>query len=79
VQRGEIRVRGVVLGSTAAGIVAQWDCRCCVHAVAWACNALVKPGTRSILAVSADNGQWLVIKASPDIRQLAAAIRGEAA
>jgi pyrroloquinoline quinone biosynthesis protein B len=66
----------LVLGSAAGGGVPQWNCRCAVCALAWAGDRRVMPRTQSSIAVSADGQQWLLVNASPDIReQLAAAPR----
>jgi pyrroloquinoline quinone biosynthesis protein B len=41
--------------------------------LAWAGDARVKPRTQSSLAVSADDRRWVIVNASPDIRQQIAA------
>jgi pyrroloquinoline quinone biosynthesis protein B len=41
--------------------------------LAWAGDSRVRPRTQSSLAVSADDRRWLIINASPDIRQQIAA------
>lgn len=63
----------VVLGSAAGGGVPQWNCRCPVCSLVWAGDPRVEPRTQSSLAVSADGGSWLLVNASPDIRQQIAA------
>jgi len=62
-------VQAIVLGSAAGGGVPQWNCRCPICALAWAGDPRVKPRTQSSLAVSADGEHWLLINASPDLRQ----------
>src|SRR5207344_1646243 len=67
------RLTAIVLGSAAGGGVPQWNCRCPVCQLAWAGDPRVAPRTQSSLAVSADGEHWLVVNASPDIRQQIAA------
>jgi pyrroloquinoline quinone biosynthesis protein B len=69
----EPRLRAIVLGSGAGGGVPQWNCRCRVCRLAWAGDARVRHRTQSSLAVSADGARWLLLNASPDIRQQIAA------
>jgi pyrroloquinoline quinone biosynthesis protein B len=66
-------VQVIVLGSAAGGGVPQWNCRCPVCSLVWAGDPRVEPRTQSSLAVSADGVSWLLINASPDIRQQIAA------
>jgi hypothetical protein len=58
-----------VLGSAAGGGVLQWNCRCAVCRLAWAGDPRVKTRTQSSLAVSPDGAHWLLVNASPDLRQ----------
>jgi pyrroloquinoline quinone biosynthesis protein B len=62
-------VEVVILGSAAGGGVPQWNCRCPVCDLAWAGDPRVRPRTQSSLAVSPDGTDWLLVNASPDIRQ----------
>jgi pyrroloquinoline quinone biosynthesis protein B len=62
-------LRIVVLGSAAGGGFPQWNCRCPVCELAWAGDRRVSARTQSSLAVSADGERWLLLNASPDIRQ----------
>jgi pyrroloquinoline quinone biosynthesis protein B len=62
-------VRILVLGSAAGGGVPQWNCLCPVCQLAWSGDKRVKPRTQSSLAISADGERWLLLNASPDIRQ----------
>jgi pyrroloquinoline quinone biosynthesis protein B len=62
-----LRIR--VLGSAAGGAVPQGNCRCPVCELAWAGDRRVVSRTQSSLAVSADGEQWLLLNASPDLRQ----------
>ncbi|SFU32917.1 pyrroloquinoline quinone biosynthesis protein B [Methylobacterium sp. 174MFSha1.1] len=62
-------MHAIVLGSGAGGGVPQWNCRCPICALARAGDRRVLPRTQSSLAVSADGDHWLLVNASPDIRQ----------
>jgi pyrroloquinoline quinone biosynthesis protein B len=62
-------VRILVLGSAAGGGVPQWNCLCPVCQLAWSGDKRVKPRSQSSLAISADGERWLLLNASPDIRQ----------
>jgi pyrroloquinoline quinone biosynthesis protein B len=62
-------LRILVLGSAAGGGVPQWNCLCPVCQLAWRGDQRVKPRSQSSLAVSADGKQWLLLNASPDLRQ----------
>jgi pyrroloquinoline quinone biosynthesis protein B len=70
------RLTAIVLGSAAGGAFPQWNCRCPVCALAWAGDPRVRPRTQTGLAVSAGDGRWTLINASPD---LPAQIRATAA
>jgi pyrroloquinoline quinone biosynthesis protein B len=59
----------VVLGSAAGGGFPQWNCLCPVCQLAWAGDKRVKPRTQSSLAISSDGEKWLLLNASPDLRQ----------
>ena len=62
-------MRILVLGSAAGGGFPQWNCLCPVCQLAWSGDKRVKPRSQSSLAVSADGEQWLLLNASPDLRQ----------
>lgn len=66
-------MQAIILGSAAGGGVPQWNCRCSVCRLAWAGDPRVKPRTQSSLAVSPDGEHWLLVNASPDLRQQIAA------
>jgi pyrroloquinoline quinone biosynthesis protein B len=70
------RLTAIVLGSAAGGAFPQWNCRCPVCALAWAGDARVRPRTQAGIAVSAGDGHWTLVNASPD---LGAQIRSNAA
>jgi pyrroloquinoline quinone biosynthesis protein B len=61
------RLTAIVLGSAAGGAFPQWNCRCPVCALAWAGDKRVRPRTQAGIAVSAGDGRWTLINASPDL------------
>jgi pyrroloquinoline quinone biosynthesis protein B len=61
--------RFVVLGSAAGGGVPQWNCRCPVCQLAWAGDARVRRRSQSSLAVTIDDDNFVLLNASPDLRQ----------
>jgi pyrroloquinoline quinone biosynthesis protein B len=62
-------LRILVLGSAAGGGFPQWNCNCPVCRLAWSSDQRVKARSQSSLAVSADGERWLLLNASPDLRQ----------
>ena len=66
-------MKAVILGSAAGGGVPQWNCRCFVCELARSGDGRVQPRTQSSIAVSQDGEHWLLVNASPDIRQQIAA------
>jgi len=62
-------LRILVLGSAAGGGFPQWNCLCPVCQLAWSGDRRVKARSQSSLAVSADGERWLLLNASPDLRQ----------
>jgi pyrroloquinoline quinone biosynthesis protein B len=62
-------VRIIVLGAGAGGGFPQWNCRCENCRLAWAGDSRVLPRTQSSLAISGDGRRWLLLNASPDLRQ----------
>jgi pyrroloquinoline quinone biosynthesis protein B len=62
-------VRIVVLGSAAGGGFPQWNCRCPICREAWNGNPKAQFRTQSSIAVSAAGDSWLLLNASPDLRQ----------
>jgi pyrroloquinoline quinone biosynthesis protein B len=62
-----------ILGSAAGGGFPQWNCNCrlCAGQRSGAIRAVAR--TQSSLAVSADGRSWVLVNASPDIRQQLAA------
>ena len=61
------RLTAIVLGSAAGGAFPQWNCRCPVCALAWAGDSRVRTRTQAGIAVSAGDGRWTLINASPDL------------
>jgi pyrroloquinoline quinone biosynthesis protein B len=59
----------IVLGSAAGGGVPQWNCRCRVCVLARAGDPRVPPRNQVSIAISGDGKTWLLIGASPDLRQ----------
>lgn len=62
-----------ILGSGAGGGFPQWNCNCANCRAARAGTPGFRPRTQSSLAVSADGERWLLLNASPDLRQQIAA------
>lgn len=62
-------MRIIVLGAGAGGGFPQWNCRCENCRLAWAGDPRVRPRTQSSLAVSGGDGRWILLNASPDLRQ----------
>lgn len=66
-------MRVVVLGSAAGGGLPQWNCGCGNCRRARAGDPAVPARTQSSVAVSADGARWVLLNASPDLRQQMAA------
>jgi pyrroloquinoline quinone biosynthesis protein B len=66
---GDAHLRAIVLGSAAGGGLPQWNCRCRVCSLARAGDPRVRLRTQASVAVSGDCEHWVVIGASPDLRQ----------
>ncbi len=62
-----------VLGSAAGGGFPQWNCNAPTSRAAWAGESWAAARTQSSLAVSCDGAAWVLLNASPDIRQQIAA------
>lgn len=58
-----------VLGAAAGGGFPQWNCNCSNCASVRAGEPGFSPRTQSSLAVSANGTDWLLLNASPDLRQ----------
>jgi pyrroloquinoline quinone biosynthesis protein B len=59
----------LVLGSAAGGGFPQWNCGCRLCALARAGDPRARPRTQVCVAASADAEKWLLVGASPDMRQ----------
>lgn len=64
-----------VLGSAAGGGFPQWNCNCRNCAAVRSRAPGFRPRTQSSLAVSADGDSWVLLNASPDLREQIAATR----
>src|SRR5918992_161316 len=62
-----------VLGSAAGGGLPQWNCNCRNCALARQGTGIVTPRTQTSVAVSSDGRKWVLLNASPDVRQQIAA------
>src|SRR6202030_3272414 len=58
----------VVLGAAAGGGVPQWNCGCAVCLAARTEHSELE-STQTSIAISADDGHWFLINASPDLRR----------
>jgi pyrroloquinoline quinone biosynthesis protein B len=59
----------LVLGAAAGGGFPQWNCGCANCARARAGDPHARPRSQASVAVSADGQHWLLIGATPDLRQ----------
>ncbi len=62
-------MRIIVLGSAAGGGYPQWNSACPVGRRAWQEDPAARWRTQCSLAVSADGERWVLLNASPDLRQ----------
>jgi len=62
-------MRIIVLGSAAGGGFPQWNSACAVGARAWRQDHAARWRTQCSLAISADDERWVLLNASPDLRQ----------
>ncbi|MBV8526002.1 MAG: pyrroloquinoline quinone biosynthesis protein PqqB [Acetobacteraceae bacterium] len=58
-----------MVGSAAGGGLPQWNCACRLCRLARAGDPSVEPRSEACVAVSADHQHWLLVGASPDLRQ----------
>lgn len=59
----------VVLGSAAGGGFPQWNCGCRLCRLVRQGDPRVQPATQASVAITGDGESWMVIGASPDLRQ----------
>src|SRR3954451_16783443 len=62
-------MRAVVLGAAAGGGFPQWNSNAAACRRARAGDPFARPRTQASLAVSADGTSWVLLNASPDLRQ----------
>jgi len=62
-------MRFLVLGSAAGGGLPQWNCLCQNCRLAYANNPRVARRSQASLAVSANGEDWMILSATPDLRQ----------
>jgi pyrroloquinoline quinone biosynthesis protein B len=58
-----------VLGSAAGGGLPQWNCLCENCRLAYERDGRIAPRTQASVAASADGENWVVLSATPDLRQ----------
>jgi pyrroloquinoline quinone biosynthesis protein B len=66
---GDGSLKAIVLGAAAGGGLPQWNCRCRICCLAREGDPRVRPRTQASVAASADAEHWIVVGASPDLRQ----------
>jgi len=59
----------LVLGAAAGGGFPQWNCGCRLCRLVRSGDPRVKPATQASVALSGDDQNWVVVGASPDLRQ----------
>ena len=59
----------LVLGAAAGGGFPQWNCGCRLCRLVRACDPRVRPAKQASIDVSGDRESWVVVGASPDLRQ----------
>ncbi len=62
-------VAALVLGAAAGGGFPQWNCGCRLCNLARTGDPRARPATQASVAVSANGADWIVVGASPDLRQ----------
>jgi pyrroloquinoline quinone biosynthesis protein B len=62
-----VGLTALVLGSAAGGSFPQWNCQCPVCRLAWAGDSRVRFRTQASVAVTAGDGRWTLLNASPDL------------
>ena len=62
-------MRVKVLGSAAGGGLPQWNCSCLQCSGVRSGTVRARPRTQTQTAISPDNSHWLLLNASPDLRQ----------
>src|ERR1700712_706466 len=62
-------MRAIVLGAAAGGAFPQWNSNGLACRRARAGDPAARPRTQASVAVSADGDHWVLLNASPDLRQ----------
>lgn len=62
-------MKALVLGAAAGGGFPQWNCGCAQCARARVGDPAAPPASQASVAFSADGARWLIVGASPDLRQ----------
>ncbi len=65
----ESGLKALVLGAAAGGGFPQWNCGCRLCRLARAGDKRVRPATQASIAVSGNGTDWIIVGASPDLRQ----------
>jgi pyrroloquinoline quinone biosynthesis protein B len=63
------RLTAIVLGAAAGGGYPQWNCRCQICRLAWDADPRVTRSTQASLAVTSDQRSYVLLNASPDLRE----------
>lgn len=63
------QLTAIVLGAAAGGGYPQWNCRCPVCQLAWDGDRRVARSTQASLAVTTDGHSYILLNASPDLRE----------
>jgi pyrroloquinoline quinone biosynthesis protein B len=59
----------LVLGAAAGGGFPQWNCGCHLCRLARSGDARARPASQASVAVTGDGHEWVIVGASPDLRQ----------
>src|SRR3981081_3062043 len=70
------RLTAIVLGAAGGGGFPQWNCRCAVCRLAWDGDPRVARSTQASLAVTTDDRSFILLNASPDLREQIASTPG---
>lgn len=65
----EAGLTALVLGAAAGGGFPQWNCGCHLCCFARTGDARVRPATQASVAVTGNGVDWIIVGASPDLRQ----------
>jgi len=65
----EAGLTALVLGAAAGGGFPQWNCGCHLCHLARASDPRARPATQASVAVSGNGFEWVIVGASPDLRQ----------